>query len=121
MVAPGDQKKTKLRRDSSFNGAPFRCCKSAVDAIVRAYGARERVLDLLQKAGVNIVIPPESNRKEQREYDWNLYQARPPIENFFAGPKQYRAIATRCDKRAHNSPAPSTSPPRSSGSTDDTP
>ncbi len=68
----------------------------------RAYDAQERVLDLLQKAGVKIVIPPQSNRKEQREYDQDLYQARHLIENFFAKLKQYRAIATRYDKRAHN-------------------
>ena len=47
-------------------------------------------------------MPPKSNRKEQREYDENLYQARHLIENFFAKLKQYRAIATRYDKRAHN-------------------
>lgn len=68
----------------------------------RAYDAQERVLDLLQKAGIKIVIPPQSNRKEQREYDQDLYQARHLIENFFAKLKQYRAIATRYDKRAHN-------------------
>ena len=48
------------------------------------------------------MIPPKSNRKEQREYDEDLYQARHLIENFFAKLKQYRAIATRYDKRAHN-------------------
>lgn len=68
----------------------------------RAYDARERVLDLLAKANINAVIPPKSNRKEQREYDEDLYQARHLIENFFAKLKQYRAIATRYDKRAHN-------------------
>lgn len=68
----------------------------------KAYDAQERVLDLLQKAGVKIVIPPKSNRKKQHQYDKDLYQARHLIENFFAKLKQYRAIATRYDKRAHN-------------------
>jgi transposase len=68
----------------------------------KAYDARERVLDLLEKAEVQTVIPPKSNRKEQREYDEEMYKIRHLIENFFAKLKQYRAIATRYDKRASN-------------------
>jgi transposase len=48
------------------------------------------------------VIPPKRNRKQQREYDKELYKARHLIENFFAKLKQYRAIATRYDKREAN-------------------
>ncbi|MBW4651558.1 MAG: transposase, partial [Kaiparowitsia implicata GSE-PSE-MK54-09C] len=36
---------------------------------------------------------------EPRDYDTCLYQARHLIENVFAKLKQYRAIATRYDKR----------------------
>jgi transposase len=68
----------------------------------KAYDAQERVLDLLKTAGIKAVVPPKSNRKEQREYDHDMYQARHLIENFFAKLKQYRAIATRYDKRAAN-------------------
>jgi transposase len=67
----------------------------------KAYDAQERVLDRWAKAGVTPVIPPKSNRTEQREYDKDMYKARHLIENFFAKLKQYRAIATRYDKRAH--------------------
>lgn len=66
----------------------------------KAYDARERVLDLLEKAGVQIVIPPKSNRILQREYDEDMYKLRHLIENFFAKLKQFRGIATRYDKRA---------------------
>jgi transposase len=66
----------------------------------KAYDAQERGLDLLEKAGVQIVIPPKKNRKLQREYDKELYKARHLIENFFAKLKQFRGIATRYDKRA---------------------
>jgi transposase len=48
------------------------------------------------------VIPPKRNRTVQREYDQDLYKARHLIENFFAKLKQYRAIATRYDKRSRN-------------------
>ena len=68
----------------------------------KAYDAQERVLKLLEDWGVKAVIPPKANRKEQREYDTELYKARHLIENFFAKLKQYRAIATRYDKTARN-------------------
>jgi transposase len=74
----------------------------AADALIadEAFDAEERVLQPLARAGKTAVIPPEANRKEPRPYDKDLYKARHPIENFFARLKQYRAIATRYDKRA---------------------
>lgn len=66
----------------------------------KAYDAQERVLDLLEKAGIKTVIPPKSNRIQQREYDKDIYKIRHLIENFFAKLKQFRGIATRYDKRA---------------------
>ena len=68
----------------------------------KAYDADERVLDLLKKAGKTAIIPPKRNRKEQRDYDKELYKARHLIENFFCKLKQYRALATRYDKTARN-------------------
>jgi transposase len=59
-------------------------------------------LQLLEQAGKTAVIPPKANRKQQREYDRDLYKARHLIENFFANLKQFRAIATRYDKTARN-------------------
>lgn len=66
----------------------------------KAFDADERVIEPLQKAGKAVVIPPKSNRKNKRDYDEDLYKDRHLIENFFAKLKQYRAIATRYDKRA---------------------
>jgi len=66
----------------------------------KAYNAKERVLVMLEKAGIQAVIPPKSNRIVPRDYDEDLYKIRHLIENFFAKLKQYRAIATRYDKRA---------------------
>ena len=66
----------------------------------KAFDAQERVIEPLQQAGKMAVIPPKANRKDPRPYDRDLYKARHLIENFFAKLKQYRAIATRYDKRA---------------------
>ena len=68
----------------------------------KGYDAEDRVLRPLREAGKEIVIPPKKNRKEQREYDQELYKARHLIENFFCRLKPYRAIATRYDKTARN-------------------
>jgi transposase len=68
----------------------------------KGYDADQRVLAKLEKAGKTAVIPPKANRKERRDYDKDLYQARHLIENFFAKLKQFRAIATRYDKTARN-------------------
>jgi transposase len=68
----------------------------------KAYDASERVLKRLEDKQCEPVIPPKANRKEQRDYDKDLYKARHLIENFFAKLKQYRAIATRYDKTARN-------------------
>ena len=66
----------------------------------KAFDAEERVLRPLDQAGRTAVIPPKANRRNFRPYDRDLYKARHLIENFFAKLKQYRAIATRYDKRA---------------------
>ena len=55
---------------------------------------------MLEKAKVQAVIPPKANRKEQRDYDKEMYKWRHLIENLFQKLKQYRALATRYDKRA---------------------
>ena len=64
----------------------------------KAYDADQRVLDPLQKAGIEAIIPPKSCRKELRDYDKEMYKNRHLIENFLGKLKQYRAIATRYDK-----------------------
>ena len=51
-----------------------------------------------QKQGINPVIPPRKNRKEQRYYDKELYKLRHLVENAFLQLKVWRGIATRYAK-----------------------
>ncbi len=44
------------------------------------------------------MILPRKNRKEQREYNKDIYKNRNQIERFFNRLKQFRRIATRYDK-----------------------
>jgi transposase len=87
-----------------LDGADLLLPKLATDTILadKGYDADKRVIDILQSQGKTAVIPPKRNRITPREYDKDLYKARHLIENFFAKLKQYRAIATRYDKRAAN-------------------
>jgi len=49
-------------------------------------------------AGMQIVIPPKRNRKEQRAFDEYLYKLRHLVENAFLHLKRWRGIATRYAK-----------------------
>lgn len=89
---------------SDLEGADALLPNLSAQALIadRAYDASERVIQPMQRRGTKIVIPSNPTRKVIRDYDRALYKARHLIENFFAKLKQYRAIATRYDKTAHN-------------------
>jgi transposase len=85
----------------------------------KAFDADLRVIEPLLAAGKKPVIPPKSNRNVQRPYDKEMYKARHLMENFYCKLKQYRATATRCDKRPETSSPQSIWPPLSFGSIED--
>ncbi len=68
----------------------------------KGYDADERVFQPLAQTGKTAVISPKENRKTQRAYDKDLYQARHRIENLFCKLKQFRALATHYDKTVRN-------------------
>jgi len=67
----------------------------------KAYDA-EAILLTVAQMGAEPVIPPKSNRKEQREYDEELYKERHLVECFIGKLKQYRRCFSRFDKLARN-------------------
>ena len=89
-------------QDCDLDGADNLLDDLQADIILadKGYDADKRVLEPLAQAGKKAVIPPKNNRLHKRAYDKELYKCRHLIENFFAKLKQYRAIATRYDKRA---------------------
>ena len=56
------------------------------------------VLKAAAEAGIEAVIPPKRNRKEQRKYNEEIYENRYQIENTFLKLKRWRGIATRYAK-----------------------
>ena len=59
-------------------------------------------IDKIRSLGAEPVIPPRSNRVEQREYDRHWYKNRNLVERFFNRIKQFRRIATRYEKLDRN-------------------
>lgn len=58
------------------------------------------VVECIEQQGAQVVIPSKKNRTTERIIDKNLYQDRNKVERFFLKIKQYRAVATRYDKKA---------------------
>ena len=56
----------------------------------------------LEGRGIDVVIPPKSNRKAKRHCDFALYAERNLVERFFNLIKHFRGIATRYEKTARN-------------------
>ncbi len=62
----------------------------------------KRLVRAIRARGAEAVIPPLSNRKEQRAYDRERYKDRNLAERFWSKVKQYRRVATRYEKTARN-------------------
>lgn len=60
------------------------------------------VVEAIEAAGAEAVIPSLSNRKVRRDYDQERYKDRNLAERFWHKVKQYRRVATRYDKTARN-------------------
>ena len=60
----------------------------------KAYDTNE-IITTVRELGMDPVIPPKSNRREQRDYDRALYKLRHLVENGFLEFKQWRGVATR--------------------------
>jgi transposase len=62
----------------------------------------DAIVQHIEAAGAEPVIPPKANRKTQRPYDKTLYKQRNRIERCFSKLKQFRRIATRFEKSKRN-------------------
>jgi hypothetical protein len=80
----------------------------------KAFDADKRVIEPLPAARKTAVIPCVPGRSRRRPYDEDLCEERHLIENSFCKLKQFRAIATRYDKRAPSTSWPASMPPLSS-------
>ena len=107
---------TKLHLAVDAHGMPVRAfviqgttadCTQAM-ALIAGFAAEKLLADKVydtdeilaqaENQGMEAVIPPKKNRKEQRAYDKELSKARHLIENAFLHLKRWRGIATRYAK-----------------------
>jgi len=58
------------------------------------------IIETAWQNGMEAVIPPKKNRKEQRYYDKDIYKLRHLVENAFLALKKWRGIATRYAKNS---------------------
>ena len=89
------------------NGERYINCKEAVHLIDgisaevlladRGYDTND-ILAHAVSVGMQTVIPPKKDRREQRKYDQYLYKLRHLAENRFLVLKRWRGIATRYAK-----------------------
>jgi len=89
------------------NGEQYINCKEAVHLIDgisaevlladRGYDTND-ILAYAVSVGMQTVIPPKKDRREQRKYDQYLYKLRHLAENCFLVLKRWRGIATRYAK-----------------------
>lgn len=63
----------------------------------KAYDAGH-IVGLIAQQGSTPVIPPRSNRSEQRAYDRHMYKERHLVECFFCKIKEFRRVSTRFEK-----------------------
>lgn len=59
----------------------------------------DAIIEQATEQGMKVQIPSKKNRKEQRDYDKELYKLRHLVENAFLHLKRWRGIATRYAKR----------------------
>jgi transposase len=58
----------------------------------------DRIRAELDHRGAAAVLPPKADRARFLARDFAMYERRHLIENFFCNLKEFRPIATRCDK-----------------------
>jgi transposase len=63
----------------------------------KAYDS-DAIVKVAISKGMEVIIPPKSNRKEKRTFDAVKYKARHLVENLFQRMKVYRRVATRYEK-----------------------
>jgi transposase len=68
----------------------------------KGYDSDKIVEHVQQAMQAQAVIPPRSNRKQQRGYDKTLYKLRNRIERCFSKLKQFRRFATRYEKSKYS-------------------
>jgi transposase len=90
-------------QDHDVTQGPTLIANSVVDKVIadKGYDSDAFIADIVA-SGAEPVIPPRSNRLEDRPYDKEEYKKRNVVERFINVIKQCRRVATRYEKTARN-------------------
>ncbi len=94
FILTGGQRHDSSQAESLLQGLLFLCAIAD-----KAYDSDD-ILELIAQQKALAVIPPRSNRVEQRDYDKHLYKERHLVECFINKIKWYRRVFTRYEKLA---------------------
>jgi transposase len=95
LLTPG-QEADVTHAEALLDGAP-----PAVVIADKGYD-KQALVDAIEAAGGEAVIPTQANRKVQRAIDEDRYKDRNLVERFWGRVKVYRRVATRYEKTARN-------------------
>lgn len=111
---------TKIHAAVDANGNPVRLLitkgqqsdHTQAEALIVGFGSdyviadkgydSDKFIETIENYGGEAVVPPRSNRKNQRIYDKHIYKARNLVERFFQKVKNFRRIATRYERLGIN-------------------
>jgi transposase len=95
LVTPGQD------HDVTHGPALIADCTATKVIADKAYDS-DTLVEQIYNRNAEPVIPPRSNRNEDRGYDKKAYKERNVVERFINGIKQCRRVATRYEKTARN-------------------
>lgn len=109
VLTPGERHDAPIFEELMAGGAVSRQgrgrpkCKPRRVAADKSYASR-RIRLYLRRRGIRYTIPHKSNERHgsKASFDKELYKLRNVVERLFNRLKQFRRIATRYEKRAHN-------------------
>jgi transposase len=61
-----------------------------------------KIRTFARRRGIRITIPHRRNERHRGQFDRTIYKQCNRVERLFSRMKQFRRLATRCDKRAEN-------------------
>jgi transposase len=90
-------------QDHDVTQGPALIANSNAEKIIadKAYDS-DAFIDQIEAQEAEAVIPPRSNRTQERAYDKEEYKKRNVVERFMNAIKQCRRVATRYEKTARN-------------------